>query len=382
MVTRFPELKRVLIVGAGLSGSALASVFERGGVEVCLLEKRLPSVDFRGAGVLLTANAMMSLDKLGFGEQVREKGRVTDSIMMFDELGEALYSISCNDCGRGTPFVSIRHSVLLDILRNSLGNSPRYQTSLRSVSNAACGEVEFDDGSTETFDLVVGADGSKSDIRRNLFDNSVAERQNSYTGYRFVTTCPETVDRSQHYFGNGVTILLYPLPNNEVYCGAGPISNAALVEGEDPVSTIRNTFSHFPRPVLDVLAELDSATSIVRSTFWSVDSPTWQNGKCVLIGDAAHAMPPTLSQGAAMAFEDVQVLAECLSRGGVVFAKIREFTRRRIPRVDELRKQSVSRLHANRMVDRRRYELASRVYSSVGKSSLETLWTKLTKVSP
>jgi 2-polyprenyl-6-methoxyphenol hydroxylase-like FAD-dependent oxidoreductase len=100
-------------------------------------------------------------------------------------------------------------------------------------------------------------------------------------------------------------------------------------------------FDEFVSPVTDVVKSLNAAPEeIFFSSLDEVDQSLWHRGRVVLIGDAAHAMAPTMAQGAALAMEDALVLAELLTAEPDPDWAMQAFEERRRPRVDWVREHT------------------------------------------
>jgi 2-polyprenyl-6-methoxyphenol hydroxylase-like FAD-dependent oxidoreductase len=100
-------------------------------------------------------------------------------------------------------------------------------------------------------------------------------------------------------------------------------------------------FDEFVSPVTDVVKTLNAAPEeIFFSSLDEVDQSPWHRGRVVLIGDAAHAMAPTMAQGAALAMEDALVLSELLAAESDPDWAMQKFEERRRPRVDWVREHT------------------------------------------
>jgi FAD-dependent urate hydroxylase len=134
--------------------------------------------------------------------------------------------------------------------------------------------------------------------------------------------------------GNGRTMLLRPLAGDEVYCGAGPVEDRHAAGSGSELVRLRAAFADFGGPAKLVLDDVDEQTNVIPTRYWHAPRVTWSRGRCVLIGDAAHACAPTLAQGAALAFEDAAVLCESLASREELRSSLRAFEERRSARVE------------------------------------------------
>jgi len=127
------------------------------------------------------------------------------------------------------------------------------------------------------------------------------------------------------------SLLTMPLGEGAVFCYADIASGKGR-----PIGDWRNYFDDLDRPITDLLAK---AGQLAGSPIMEVDQPYAFLGRTVLIGDAAHAMSPSMSQGVALAVEDALVLAETLS-SLPVYQALPAYEQRRAERIAWVRSQA------------------------------------------
>jgi FAD-dependent urate hydroxylase len=372
-------MRRVLVVGCGLAGMAAARGLRAIGDRVDVVEVRRELCE-PGAGLLLTGNAVSALDDLGLGRALREAGRLVDMIAFADERGAELFQLDLAGRPGWADFVSIHRKALQAILLvDDASDRVRLGVSVDALELRETGvRVRFSTGESVDYDLVIGADGMRSRVRELAFGGAAADAIPGFAGWRFITRCPPDLSRALYMLGNGRTLLLHPLAGGEVYCGAGPVDTGiADADDGDDLSRLRAAFCDFGGPAKSVLENVDEGTSLIPTLYWQTPRATFTRGRCVLIGDAAHTCAPTLSQGAALAFEDAAVLCELLARGDDLDANLRAYEARRAPRVEPVLRESRARIEANRAVDPSRLELRNQVLRKVGASQLAAAWAPL-----
>ena len=374
------RVKHVLIVGAGLSGLALACGLSRAGIGVTLVEKR-PRNAHDGAAILLTGNAMRALDALGVAHEVYAAGHHIDRVRFTDHMGMELFEVACQ-WPDWPPFLTIERSVLRQAMIESASLTPRYGVTIEQLHSHGGTRVELSDGSTIDCDLVVGADGLRSRVRELLFPTTVAQRIGEFTGFRFVVDHFEDLIYPTNMLGNGLTLLLYPLPGQRVYVAAGPIAPVCLASGRNDLDLLQATFRDFGGPASKLFMTLDEHTELLPTHYWQVEQAPWHLGRCVLIGDAAHASAPTLAQGGAMAFEDAQVLIETLANESNVENALKEFEVRRWPRVRQVQRDALERMDANNRVGTREHRLRQLIFARMGGRRLTDVWSRLIEELP
>jgi 2-polyprenyl-6-methoxyphenol hydroxylase-like FAD-dependent oxidoreductase len=202
-------------------------------------------------------------------------------------------------------------------------------------------QVTFDDGRQDRYDLVVGADGLHSTVRRLAVDPRppVPVGQHSW---RFVTACPPEITTWTVMLGRSASFLTIPIGQGRVYCYADITTNpdSPAPPTSDPPAGLRERFAGFAAPVPELLDQLQDPTQVHAAPIEQVAAERWGRGAVVLVGDAAHAMSPNMAQGAALAFEDALVLAACLTQATSVTEAVADFVARRHPRASWVRTQT------------------------------------------
>ena len=377
-----PCIDRVLVVGAGIAGLALARKLGSMGIEVDILERR-PSPEAQGAGILLTGNAVRVFQELGLGRILVERGRRIRVIRFTDARQRELFRVDCSGQPGWPEFFSIQREALQRILLDAvLPVVPRWGMTLAFLYESPDGvEATLSDGTLARYGLVVGADGVHSELRRLLFGGPSVDPIKGFCGWRFLAKCPARLDAPQYMLGNGRTLLLHPLPGGEVYCGAGPVTEAVL-EGASDLDRMRSAFSTFGGCAAEVLASVTASTPLIPTRYWHLEQRPWYVGSCVLIGDAAHACAPALAQGGAMALEDAIVLGELIGEQASLAEVLAAFEARRAPRVAHAQAESLRRMSANHPLDARGLALRDSILINVGAARLLDAWAPLMEASP
>ena len=335
-----PTVSRVLVVGGGITGSVLALALAQRGVEVVLLEIRR-NWSGVGHGITLQGNALKAFHSVGVFEEMAEQGYPFDKLRMFAANGHQIAEIPTPPMGGEAvpPTMGALRSDVAGILAQHVeeaGVDVRLDTTVtKIVDNGDSVTATLTDGSEETFDLLVGADGIRSKVRGMIGIDT--QPQTVGMGiWRVVAKRPEALDSSGVYYGGP-----------KYKAGYTPISQdlcyAFLIEenldrsfvGEHPNGAVLKEhgqgYGGVWGEVRDSLAD-DAAVNYQYIEAILVDPP-WYRGRSIVIGDAAHACPPLIAQGAAMCAEDAVVLAEMLTSGEGVDGVLPKFMERRFPRV-------------------------------------------------
>ena len=163
---------RILIVGGGIAGLALARALGQRGLAAEIVERAVDGDHHAGTGLFLPANGVRALRMLGLHESVRSRGHVIPRQRVLDHRGRLLLDIGLDDIWGATgPCLGVHRRDLHEVLREAAGTPVRLGTTVDSVSDgAAAVRVHLSDGSTGDYDVLIGADGINSSIRRLIFD--------------------------------------------------------------------------------------------------------------------------------------------------------------------------------------------------------------------
>jgi len=284
---------------------------------------------------------MRVLRRLGIGAAVEAAGTVIGRFGYYDQHGVPLCDIDLGDVWPAVgPFVGISRAVLHDVLRSGSGRC-RLGTAVTGVTqDGRSVSVSFDDGTVAGYDLVVGADGINSDVRRLVFGGPAPAYAGQMAWRSLAPVRPRSLDGVQFWLGEDRFFGLCPVGDGVTY-GFG---NIACVRRHEPAGgrarRLSEHFAGFGEPVRQYLAAVPRDGDIHCSPVECLPEPRWSAGRVVLIGDAAHAMSPMMGQGGCMAIEDAFVLADELRHAADVPAAVAAFGARRRPRVEWVREQS------------------------------------------
>ena len=227
--------------------------------------------------------------------------------------------------GEVGPCLALTRGALYDVLRTAAGGLVRYGTAVTAVTDDAT--VTFGDGTTAAYDLVVGADGIHSAVRRSLFGGPEL-RFLGQLSWRFVaddTAIPDLTDWTARLGSRGRTFLTVRLGAGRVYCYADINSRLPTA----PPGDWRTLFRDFDGPVPRLL---EQGADAYFAALHESENTVWTRERAVLVGDAAHACSPSMAQGGAMALEDALVLAETLGTASGPAAALAAFQTRRAGR--------------------------------------------------
>ena len=278
-------------------------------------------------GYQLAPNAWQALAELGLEEKARQHAMMLSGLRLVGlESGHTLVGLSLNDRPIRSPYASIRRSQLLAVLRQAAeaqANIRFVSGKLQQISSTTSGvTLQLADGSTLHGGFLFGCDGSNGICRRFV----TAEQQPDHTppsasvpaASRMAVRAIIDTDglpavlraaASTLWLGRGGHIVHYPVDQ-------GRLLNLVVVTGRqrDPLNAAAALLQK--QPLLTALAEPLQHNGITQPLAnWPLLG-SWQRGRVMLVGDAAHPMPPHLAQGAAQGLQDAAILKQWLARSG------------------------------------------------------------------
>ena len=314
------------IAGAGIGGLVAAIALRRMGQDVTVFEQASQFARV-GADINLTPNAVRALDGLGVGDALRETAaRPNFRISRDGYTGEETSRLGMSQAAEeryGAPQLTMHRADLLTALETAVpSDCVKLGKKIVSIECATDGvHLEFADGTSETVDILIGADGIHSVVRTAL----LGPEQPEFTGvvaYRAVVPIERlegvsNLDCFTKWWGSRpeVQVVTFPLNRGrDIFIFATtPQDDWQLESWTAPgdVAELREVYKDFHPEARRLLAACDQ---VLKSALYIREPlPSWHNERMVLLGDAAHPMMPFMAQGAGQAIEDAVVLARCLA---------------------------------------------------------------------
>jgi 2-polyprenyl-6-methoxyphenol hydroxylase-like FAD-dependent oxidoreductase len=342
---------RALVVGGGVAGPATALALHRVGIDATVLESRPADSGDAGSFLTLAPNGVDALDALGVLDRVRADAVPSRRNAMYGATGRLLGTVTLGaPIADGTPALTLRRSRLAAVTSaaaRDAGIETRYDARVRSARIGTDGvAVGLTDGRTLEADVLVGADGVHSLVRRAIDPSAPAPRYVGLWNFGGITRATRAAhdlptEQWRFVFGRHAFTGVHPTASGDVLWFVN-VPGPELSREERAARTTREWQAHLVELLAD---DAGPAAALVRDgelelsadmTYDLGHVPTWRRDRAVLVGDAAHAPSPSSGQGAAMALEDAVVLADALvaeSDPSTGFAAYEARRRRRVEKI-------------------------------------------------
>jgi 2-polyprenyl-6-methoxyphenol hydroxylase-like FAD-dependent oxidoreductase len=331
----------VLVVGGGITGSVVALALAQRGVSVDLVEIRREWHGV-GHGITVQGNLLTALGQVGVLDEVLASGVPFNQLRMRQADGTLIAEVPTPRTGGADlpATMGALRSDLQDILCQRVydaGVTVRLGLTVRMVESAGGrAHAEFTDGTTGTYDLIVGADGIRSSVRA-LLGITTTPQPSGMSIWRVVADRPAEMDCAELYYGGPRYKAGYsPISADKCYAYVLDVDGTQRDFGDAPAWQLMYERSAGYGGTWGKIRETigpDSNVSHTRIEWLLVDDP-WFRGRVIVMGDAAHACPPLVAQGAAMCAEDAVVLAGLVTGDLPVEQALPAFMARRMPRVE------------------------------------------------
>jgi 2-polyprenyl-6-methoxyphenol hydroxylase-like FAD-dependent oxidoreductase len=323
---------RVGVVGFGVAGATVASLLARQGHHVTVFE-RTPDHAV-GAGLLLQPSGQLVLDRLGILAEIARSSERIEEIVGVTARGRGLVRLAYAELGPDVAGLGVFRPFLLETLDRmalAAGVAVRRDTEITALHREAT-KITLEDRAGQRhgpFDLVVGADGLRSAIRRLA---GLQRWMHGY-GYGALWTVGRTaaVQRELRMITRGTRDLLGLLP-----LGAG-VCNFFWSQRHDRWDATRaRGFAAWRDDVLslsplaeEVIGHVRGFDDLMLTSYGHVVTHPPHDARVVLLGDAAHAMSPHLGQGVNFALVDAYEFARSFAETGDVSTAISRYMARR-----------------------------------------------------
>ncbi|QIE25676.1 6-hydroxynicotinate 3-monooxygenase (plasmid) [Caballeronia sp. SBC1] len=318
---------RIAIIGAGLGGTAAAALMQRAGYSVRLYEQA-PAFSRLGAGIHLGPNVMKIMRRMDCEDALNVMGSHPDYWYSRDwKTGEAIAQIPLGEFALkeyGASYLTVHrgdfHALMTEAVAPGTIEFSKCLSGIEELDNEV--RLTFADGSVETADIVIGADGVNSKIRDHLL-GAEPPRYTGYVAHRAVFPASllgtDPFDLCVKWWSEDRHMMVYYVTSrrDEIYYVTGvpqaewPAGQSVAPSSRDEMREAFAGYHPSVQKLIDATPEVTKWPLLERDPL-----PLWSRGRLVLLGDACHPMKPHMAQGAAMAIEDAAMLTRCLDEVG------------------------------------------------------------------
>ncbi len=332
-------LKKAGIIGAGPAGLSTAIALRKQGFEVNVYER---AKAFRpiGAGLTLSPNGLRSLEAIepDVVKQLKLQGSQIKRFKIRTSRGLPIITRRMTGKEYDQPFMAIRWFCLQEILRSKLppDNLHLNHRLIGFEQNQQSVKLFFENDKSTTVDVLIGADGINSAVRKQLFKVEAP----TYGGWmtwrgvlkyqhRFLPSHQATA-----YGKKGKIFLLLDNGDGYISWSLEMISNTIhqSKNAKDVKERVIQELSKWHWVVREVIDQTDADIIVERPVCNPLILPQWSKQRVTLLGDAAHFMGPDLGQGSNTTFEDAWVLSDCLCNHGNLGKALEAYEKSRIER--------------------------------------------------
>ncbi|WP_431797407.1 FAD-dependent urate hydroxylase HpxO [Microbacterium kunmingense] len=342
---------KVVIIGAGIGGTSAGIALARHGHDVVIYDRMRQNRPV-GAALSLWSNGVKVLNWLGLGAEVARLGGRMDHMAYHDgHTGDQLcrFSLEPVTAHTGQRPYPVSRAELQALLMDTFGLD-RIHLGRELVGIREEGEkvtAVFADGSTDTADLLIGADGARS-ITRDWITRAdeggfrVERRYSGYTNFNGLVDASPAIaplDQWTTWVAEGKRAAVMPVADDRFYFWFDiPQPSGLPYDRRDGVAPLEAAFGHWSPEVRRLISGIRPSESLNRVEIWDIDPlHTWTRGRVAILGDAAHNTAPDIGQGACSALEDSFALAISLTTHTVgVEDSLRRYEKMRTERAGEL----------------------------------------------
>jgi 2-polyprenyl-6-methoxyphenol hydroxylase-like FAD-dependent oxidoreductase len=332
-------VNNVLVIGGGFSGMAAAIQMRKAGIYVELIEQD-PNWCPLGAGITVNGPSLRALDQLGLYQEFVKYGALHHNLDVYANSGDFLTTVPTLP-PQGAEHISGGGGIMRPILARVMskatceaGVEVRLGCTFTDIKPSKDHvTVTLSDGTTKTYDLVIGADGVHSTLRDRFFPEITPPEYLGQCVWRAVMPTPDFVERPCMWLGNQIKLGMNPVSKTHVYMYITenrPYKDR--IKPEHWPILFADLIRHFKDPRINDLVDYafaDDANVDYRPLANLLVPQPWNRGRLVMIGDTMAATTPHLASGAGIGIESGIVLGQELAANDNLQTALDRFHTRR-----------------------------------------------------
>ena len=315
-------MKKIGIIGAGISGLFIANLFKKNPkYQVSIFDKK-NSLDLnRGYGVQLSVNSVKLLNKIGFNKLKKDEKFYPEKINFYskkvqDKICELdITEFNSNDC----KYTTLKRSTLINFLKKDLEDLIKTNYSVSKIDQEQEKiKLTFENEETHECDFLIISDGVFSKSRNLVSNNQIQPKYNDTLAIRGMIPAKNIIDKKNIllFLGSNFHHVIYPVSSSEdlnliaimkYKLSADEQKNYSLFDDKSFIQKIMNNIPMENKEFFSNIKELKIYPVFVSDNFFEV-----KNKNIHLIGDAFFAFPPSFAQGASQSIEGAHELFESI----------------------------------------------------------------------
>ena len=307
-------MKKVAIIGAGISGLFIANLFKRNpNYQITIYEKNISIALEEGYGVQLSVNSIKLLNKIGFEKLQNDEKFTPEKINFYSNNSSNkicdldIADFNSEDC----KYTTLKRSTLINFLKKDLEDLIKTGYNISKIDQQSKKiKLSFENDETKECDYLIISDGVFSKSKSLISSNEIKPKYNDILAIRgIITKSPENIDikNISLFLGSNFHQVIYPtnLHGNlnfiaimKYQLSTEEQKNYSLFSDNSFIKKVLEKFPLKNKEFLDNLRELKIFPVFVSDNFFKI-----QNNNIHLIGDAFFAFPPSFAQGASQSIE-------------------------------------------------------------------------------
>ncbi|MCW5821541.1 MAG: FAD-dependent monooxygenase [Cyanobacteria bacterium TGS_CYA1] len=330
-------------MGAGIGGLAAAISLRKVGYLVDIFEKS-PNLQEVGAGIVLYPNAVNALKQMGVYVQISQIASFPTVARYLNSKGKVLVEMNMNDFEPGSEAITIHRLNLQKVLCDaalSLGAQIHFNKECWTLEqDTDTVTLHFSDDTKTQTDIVIGADGIHSKIRKNLINDGEPRYTGSFA-WRGVTSSQVSYPSNQSLliFGRGKQFGATPVGSGRVYWFA-TMSDEKGHQDRRTKQDVLKFFGDWTDPVNELIDATKDSEILTHNLYDRDPVLKWGEGRVTILGDAAHPMTPFMGQGGCQSLEDAIALGHCMKVNQNPVEALRQYEKLRQERTSDFVYQS------------------------------------------